>query len=158
MSSHKRNRIQGFSLVELVIVVVIIAIIGAIAVPRMSRGSKGAADSALVANLAVLRNAIEMFAAEHNGLYPTLADIDDQLTTYTDIHGADNATKTATHIYGPYLRAIPKQTVGPEKGETAITATAGTANFGWVYTASTGVITANTTTETDDAGTLYSAY
>ena len=26
-----------------------------------------------------------------------------QLTTFTDDQGASNATKTATHIYGPYL-------------------------------------------------------
>lgn len=158
MSKLSRKNNQGFSLVELVIVVVIIAIIGAIAVPRMSRGSKGAADSALVANLAIIRNAIEMYAAEHNGLYPTLTDITAQLTTYTDIDGNDNASKDSTHIYGPYLRAIPKQTVGPEKGENTFTATAGTAGAGWVYTASTGVISANTTTQTDDAGTLYSSY
>ena len=158
MNRKKNQRSRGFSLVELVIVVVIIAIIGAIAVPRMSRGSKGAADAALVANLAVMRNAIEMYAAEHNGLYPTLADIEAQLTTYTDIDGNDQATKDSTHIYGPYLRAIPKQTVGPEKGQTAFTATAGTANNGWVYNASTGVVSANTTTQTDEAGTLYNAY
>ena len=154
----RRTRNEAFSLVELVIVVVIIAVIGAIALPRMSRGAKGARDSGLVADLAVLRNAIEMYAAEHAGAYPTLASIDDQLTLYTDIDGSTSATKTATAIYGPYVRKVPKLKVGDEKGETGFTATAGTAGNGWVYNQTTGGISANTTTEADDAGVLYNTY
>ena len=64
MMSVRNHRNRGFSLLELVIVVVIIGIIAAIAIPRMSRGSAGAADAALTGNLAVLRNAIDLFAAE----------------------------------------------------------------------------------------------
>src|SRR5215218_7529280 len=55
---------RAFSLIELVIVVVIIGIIAAIAIPKMSRGSAGAADSALQGNLAVLRNAIDLYSTE----------------------------------------------------------------------------------------------
>ena len=65
-----RMRRQAFSLVELVIVVVIIGIIAAIAVPRMSRAANGAGDAALWGNLATLRGAIDMYAAEHGGGYP----------------------------------------------------------------------------------------
>src|SRR5262245_11019580 len=64
---------RAFSLIELVIVVVIIGIIAAIAIPRMSRGSAGAADSALAQNLAILRNAIDMFQTEHGGVFPGAA-------------------------------------------------------------------------------------
>src|SRR5436853_6693544 len=90
---------QGFSLIELVIVVVIIGIIAAIAIPRLSRGSQGAADSALSGNLAVLRAAIDLYATEHGGTYPTVASFDAQLTTYTDVSGGTSASKDATHIY-----------------------------------------------------------
>src|SRR5690606_32356582 len=69
---HTRTR--AFSLIELVIVVVILGIIAAIAAPRMSRGSKGAIDSALKSDLAVLRNAIELYQIEHDGLYPSEAN------------------------------------------------------------------------------------
>ena len=58
-------RTRGFSLVELVIVIVIIGIIAAIAVPLISRGAKGASDSAVRGDLAALRAAIDLFAAEH---------------------------------------------------------------------------------------------
>ena len=72
---------RAFSLIELVIVVVIIGIIGAIAIPRMSRGAAGAADSSLVADLAVMRSAIDLYKAEHGGDLPKLTTFSDQPTT-----------------------------------------------------------------------------
>lgn len=149
---------RAFSLIELVIVVVIIGIIGAIAIPRMSRGAAGASDSALTANLAVLRNAIDLFQSEHNGTYPAVGTIVAQLTTYTDDTGAAQAAADATHIYGPYLRAIPPLPVtAPRKGQTGIAA-ADAATIGWIYTAATGTIKANTTTEADARGIAYNTY
>src|SRR5688572_3490276 len=99
---------RAFSLIELVIVVVIIVIIGAIAIPRMSRGAEGAADSALVSNLATLRSALDLFATEHGGKYPTLADLPNALVQYSNEAGtAFSTTKDGTYFYGPYLRAVP---------------------------------------------------
>lgn len=148
---------RAFSLIELVIVVVIIGIIGAIAIPRMSRGAAGASDSALTANLAVLRNAIDLFQSEHGGAYPTAGGIVNELTLYTDATGATSATQTGAYIYGPYLRAVPPLPVGAKKGSTGIAAADG-AGVGWIYTAATGKINANTTTEQDASGKLYTAY
>jgi prepilin-type N-terminal cleavage/methylation domain-containing protein len=153
-----RNNRRGFSLLELVIVVMIIGIIAAIAIPRMSRGSAGAADSALSGNLSVLRSAIDLYSAEHAGKYPTAAAIADQLTKYTDDSGATADAKDATHIYGPYMRKVPALPVScPRKGCTGIAA-ADAATIGWIYNDTTGVITANCTTETDATGKLYTAY
>ncbi len=147
---------RGFSLIELVIVVVIIGIIGAIAIPRMSRGATGASDSALSGNLAVLRNAIDLYETEHPGSYPAVSTIVAQLTTYTDDSGAAQATKDATHIFGPYLRSIPPLPVGAKKGSTGISATDG-AGVGWIYVVATGAINANAT-ESDARGKAYSSY
>jgi prepilin-type N-terminal cleavage/methylation domain-containing protein len=149
---------KAFSLIELVIVVVIIGIIGAIAIPRISRGSAGAADSATVGDLAVLRNAVDLYATEHGGTYPTLANIATQLTQFTDVDGATAATKDTTHIYGPYIRKAPALKVGTAKGSTAFTDTPGTAGKGWVYNDSTGEVKTNTTTEKDVSDKLYSDY
>jgi len=154
---------RGFSLIELVIVVVIIGIIGAIAVPRMSRGAEGAADSALTANLRVLRDAIDLFATEHGGSFPEGADIDAALTGYSSARIDDlNTIRSATHIYGPYLRAIPKLPVGANKGQTTFTGTAPTATVtgaGWYYNESTGDVRANCKdSETDQAGVAYNTY
>jgi prepilin-type N-terminal cleavage/methylation domain-containing protein len=156
-----RNAYKGFSLIELVIVVVIIGIIGAIAIPRMSRGTAAAADSALTSNLATLRSAIDLFAAEHNQTYPALATISDQLTKLTNSSGGvDTGTgKAGGFIYGPYLRKVPPLPVGAQKGNTGFTDTLGTAGFGWVYNAATGEVKANCPdAEVDETGKKYNTY
>ena len=154
---------RAFSLLELVIVVVIIGIIAAIAIPRMSRGTAGASDSALSGDLAVLRNAIDLFAAEHDGKFPTLAKITNQLTMYSDgLNTSDPvATRDATHPFGPYLRTVPKLPVGTNKGLDTFTGTspAGTDVGGWFYTEASGKISANcAVTEVDQTNKKYVDY
>ncbi len=156
--NRSRRGHRGFSLLEVVIVVAIIAILAAIGIPRMSRGSKGANDSALSGDLAVLRNAIDLYAAEHGGAFPTVANIKEQLMTYTNASGVTNPTKTTAYIYGPYLRGVPPLPVGPYKTKTAITAAADP-NSGWIYTESTGAIQANVPGGLlDEAGKAYAEY
>ena len=164
MARNQHTSRRGFSLIELVIVVVIIGIIAAIAIPRMSRGTAGAGDSALGGNLNVLRNAIELYATEHGGKFPTGTNIVAQLTQYTDDAGTPSATKTATAIYGPYLRKIPPITVGKIKGDSSKNNLIGTAlsdppTTGWVYTESTGEIKPNLPAgDKDQNDKLYSDY
>ena len=159
MASKKINVKKGFSLLELVIVVVIIGIIAAVAIPRMSRGSAGAADAALSGNLAVLRNAIDLYAAEHSGAFPTVLLAPTALTQYTDSAGVVSATRTTTCIYGPYLRKVPPLPVGAAKGNTGIAAATGGVGVGWIYNATTGDITSNTTAlEKDASDKLYTDY
>jgi general secretion pathway protein G len=166
-SHHKRSRkAAAFSLIELVIVVVIIAIIGAIAIPRMSRGAAGAADSALISNLGTLRSALDLYATEHGGAFPSVSGFVDQLTKYSNADGSStSATKTSSCIYGPYLRSVPALPVGANKNDTGIadasSATIGatTGNFGWFYNATTGNIQANcTNAEVDASNAQYNAY
>lgn len=159
MSKLRRTRFDGFSLLEVVIVVAIIAILAAIGIPRMSRGSKGANDSALSADLAILRNAIDLYAAEHGGKFPTAANITSELTQYTDITGGTvSPTKTTTCIYGPYLRSVPPLPVGAKKGNTGVAALSG-AGTGWLYTESSGTIKADCLdSEVDDTGKQYNMY
>lgn len=153
---HKRTR--AFSLIELVIVVVILGIIAAIAAPRMSRGSRGAVDSALKSDLAVLRNAIELYQIEHDGLYPSEANFHDQLETFTSITGAVSATKDPTHYLGPYIAAVPAVSVGADKGSDLVGGSAGP-GLGWVYNVTTGEIFPNVDpTLKDDRGVLYIDY
>ncbi len=145
---------RGFTLVELVIVIVILGVIAAIAVPRISRGAVGADESAIKQNLAVLRTAIEMFAAEHGGLYPgddgSASTFEDQLLTFTNKAGDTSATKTGAYVYGPYLRKqMPPCPIGPNAGNNNVSmvTTGPTANeagdFGWIYNYNTGEIIVN---------------
>ncbi|MGH7178270.1 MAG: type II secretion system protein [Tepidisphaeraceae bacterium] len=132
----------GFSLIELVIVVVLIAIVGAIAIPRLASGAAGAGNSALVANLRLLRGAIDQYAAEHGGSFPGAGMIANQLTQFTDDQGNVSSTMTGAYIFGPYLRAIPALPLGTYKGATGIAALPA-AGVGWLYDPATGVINAN---------------
>jgi prepilin-type N-terminal cleavage/methylation domain-containing protein len=152
----------GFTMIELVVVVVIIAIIAAIAIPKVSRGSAGAADSALSQDLSTLRAAIDLYQTEHGGTYPSnaaAATFISQLSEYSDAAGNVQATKDATHIYGPYLKALPPLPVGINRGLSTITFTgpAGTGQFGWYFDGTT--IWANDpSTDQDIATTPYNTY
>ncbi len=153
-----RTRRAGFSLIELVIVIAILGILAAVAVPRMSRGAAGATSSRLRADLATMRSALELYYAEHNNTYPAVADFENALVNqFTDVDGNLNATKTGVFIYGPYLKEVPTINVGAQKGNNGVAA-ADAAGIAWLYNETTGVITANTGTATDDTGTLYSTY
>ena len=162
-----RSKSRGFSLVELVIVVVIIGVIAAIAVPRISRGAKGAGDSALRGSLSGLRNAIDMFAAEHNGKFPTGADqaaLEEVLIKKTDVTGTVNVDPTK-NIYGPYLRSgFPPLPVCANKGQATVDIVTGEpapnlTGEGWVYSTDTGKLIANCAdAEEDENGTKYNTY
>lgn len=146
---------RGFSLIELVIVIVIIGIIAAIAIPRMSRGAEGAAESSLKANLAVLRNAIDLFYNEHEGTYPNVASFAAEMTGYTDLTvSAVQTSRTGAFVYGPYLREVPIMPVKGQGSKDNKVAAAAADDVGWIYDAATGKIKANTAENASD-GTAY---
>ena len=115
----------GFTLVELLIVVIILAILSAIVVPQFASSTEDAKLSALDANLANLRAAVDLYYQQH-GIYPSAAAADgatcpsggaasaglinteqafiSQLTRYTNKAGQGCTTTDATFKYGPYLK------------------------------------------------------
>jgi prepilin-type N-terminal cleavage/methylation domain-containing protein len=171
---------KGFSLVELVIVIVIIGIIAAIAIPRVSRGSKSAGESSLASNLSVLRNAVELYASEHNGLYPAAAAdgsnavgsttaLINQLTKFSNESGktADAKDTTQNIVLGPYLRkGIPPLPVGTNHGKATIKMdstnspplVAVSSGEGWVYNYKTGDIIANADDNNEANDKTYDQY
>ncbi len=173
-----RRHAKAFSLVELVIVVVILGVLAAIAVPRLSRGAGGAEESALRADLAALRTSIDLYAAEHGGVFPgtTAAGgtygaageqdaFSNQLQRYTNVDGLVSETKDAAHPFGPYLRhPIPPLPVGSKRGLTSVKIggampDVGTGNHGWAYSYLSGEIVPNAPdAETDTDGTPYNLY
>ena len=162
MTGCRKQDALGFTLAELVIVIVIIGVIAGIAVPRRSRGAAGAIDAALKAMLTTMRKAIDHYAAEHGGDFPTVATFVEQLTTFTDDAGDDSATKTVSHIFGPYLKAVPALSVFGEgsfgaPGHTDVAA-ADAADVGWIYDQVTGGLQPNTGVAVDESGTKYSDY
>ncbi len=153
----------AFSLVELVIVVSVVGLLAAIAVPRVSRGARGAAESALRADLAALRAAIDLYTEEHGGALPggthagggfgnagSEKAFRNQLLLYTDHSGKCSKTKTSMYQYGPYLRkGIPALPVGKNRGSVGVTMSKTSPpvtakdKTGWVYCYLTGEIIPN---------------
>ncbi len=134
--TFKRTVQKGFTLVELLIVVIILAILAAIVVPQFSSSTTDANNAAVQTNLAAMRSAIELYAAQHNGKYPGAVQTDGtsastaatvsaaflaQMTLPSDSTGKTNATKTAAFPLGPYIRgaALP-----PDPTSTTSTITA----------------------------------
>lgn len=156
---------------------VIIGIIAAIAVPRISAGTMRSDESALVADLTTLRNAIDRYAAEHQGAFPGAAadgmggavnsetSFLNQLLKYSDSQGLAAPTKGGANPFGPYLRRMPPLPVGANKNKTTVSID--TANsppvvvvgsFGWVYNPTTGEIIANSDDANRDGTRAYDEY
>ena len=149
-------RRAGFSLIELVIVIVIIGVLSAVAIPRITRGAQNARATALKADLATLRRAIETYRAEHDGLMPTRGDIVNQLTKYTNADGtswSDTPDPGNGIIFGPYLTKVPALPVALEPGEVDISDVDGV-GVGWIYDDATGLIRSNTDDSEVDSGNV----
>ncbi len=148
--------LRAFSLIELVIVLAIVSVLGAIAVPRLSSVAGDAPMAAFKADLVTIQNAVERYTAEHVGLMPDKDVFAQQLSQYTDIHGNISPVKSATHIYGPYLRKMPEVYVGPRVnagdivesemsdgtavGEVALKSMETNTATAWMYNPATGKV------------------
>lgn len=131
---------KAFTLVELLIIVIILGILAAVVIPQFSDASTDARLSSLTTNLQTIRGQLDLYRLQHNGTYPSQANIVNQMTVKTDVDGTVNA---ATGKYGPYLQRIPNNpfTVGGTGNDITNTATA--ANKAWYYDATTGQFKAN---------------
>jgi len=141
----------GFTLVELLIVVVIIAILAAIIVPQFSGATRDAQEAALDANLSGLRSAIELYRAQHTGVYPganvssggsgcttpgavgtgganSVQAFTDQLLQYSSASGQTCTTSNSTFRLGPYYRrdrGIPPEPITPSTAVALVTPATG---------------------------------
>jgi len=151
----KKCQRRALTLLEVVLVVAILAILAAIGIPRMGAGTRRAEESALRKDLDHLHNAMEFYAVEHGGDYPTNVN---QLLQYSDQMGNTRAAADNTHIYGPYLQEIPPLPVGAKKGLTGIDTADGN-DVGWIVNWSQGKVKANTRdSEVDSQGVPYNTY
>jgi general secretion pathway protein G len=129
----------GFTLVELLIVAIILAILAAIVVPQFASSTDDATDSALKANLAGIRSAIDLYTQQHGGTFPgavaatggtctggtagtgaadSAAAIESQLTYYTNAAGQACSIRdvpaggVVEFPFGPYIKGdIPANPV-----------------------------------------------
>jgi general secretion pathway protein G len=155
---QKMRAKKGFTLVEILIVVVILGILAAIVIPQFTEASTEAKVSSLCTDLQTLRSQIELYKVQHNDTAPALATFLTQMSQYSDIFGATQATKDATHCYGPYLLKIPVDQFNNKvdaagNGTLAAMAAAPDNTTSWMYDAGTGAIKANDTYDVNGDGT-----
>jgi type IV pilus assembly protein PilA len=164
---------KAFTLVELLIVIGVLGIVAAILIPELQGHSARAMDTTAKDNLRILRNVVEVYAAQHNGTppgylngdttnTPTNASFAAQLTNATNVSGQTNPTPTALFPFGPYLPAMP---LNPFNDSSTATVLANSDSFpeeapgdtGWIYKPATKEIRINWP-EADDSGTSYYDY
>lgn len=133
------RRSHGFTLVEILIVVVILGILAAIVLPTFSSAADEARENAVQMDLHRIRVQLEVYKQQHNGDYPALATIVDQLTLSTNAAGQTAAIGTAGFPFGPYLRDVPKN---PATGGRTIGA-GEVGSSDWYYNETTGEFLAN---------------
>ena len=111
---------KGFSLAEILIVLGIMGILATVVVLNFAGSDTGAREESLKSNVAVLREALDLYKADH-GWYP--CDSSDwnsggnannfirQLTEYNDSAGRPSTAKSTRYKYGPYLKKFPEEPV-----------------------------------------------
>jgi len=127
---------RGFTLIEVLIVVVILGILAAIVIPQFSNASDAARESTTRALLQTLRVQLELYKSQHEGVYPRLDQLWNNLTEHTDALGNIDAAGR----FGPYLRKPPTNQY--THSTTVVAIGAGTANDGWEYNEVDGSIAA----------------
>ena len=154
----RRRANHAFTLIEILIVVIILGIIATIIIGLFANSSADASRNSLKDNLRSIRSALQIYVAQHTG-YPATGTFEAQMTQYTDASGNTSPTKTATHVYGPYILQMPILPVGADRGATGVTTTTYTAGFGWGYDSTSGTFKANTAdTDVDSDGVAYNTY
>ncbi|MEM1212734.1 MAG: prepilin-type N-terminal cleavage/methylation domain-containing protein [Planctomycetota bacterium] len=136
---HTRRWPRGFTLVEILIVVVIIAVLAAIVIPQFSNASETSKQNALRSNMFQLRQQIELYKVDHDGVPPTLADFIDQMTLSTNTAGDTAAIGTPGYPHGPYLNQMPPNPFT----DTVPLGSGSVGSSAWWYDETTGDIAPN---------------
>ena len=134
---------KAFTLIEILIVVAILGILAAIVIPTFSGHIQEAKEAAAKDNLRILRNAIELYASQHNNVPPGYPNND---------HGQTPSwLQFVLQIQGGhYINTIPENPFNGSfmfkiignAAQLPAEATA-TKQYGWIYKPATKTIRVN---------------
>lgn len=138
-------RKSGFTLIELVVVILILGILAGVGAPKLFSTSGIATENGCKQTLSIIRDAIELYAADNGGNFPPCTG---------DGTGAGNFHE----VMQDYVRGkFPESPVGMQnnlvKPSAAATLAADGTVTGWMYNPSTGEFICNSdaATPTDSA-------
>jgi prepilin-type N-terminal cleavage/methylation domain-containing protein len=131
---NRKSKI-GFTLVEILIVTAILGILAAIVLPEFQAHATQAKEAAAKENLRVLREAIERYALDHNGVPPGYFQ-NDPTTTPNWVYVFNQLTTS-----NMYLSKMPKNpfndrdalTIIPNNGIITQDTLAAPKAIGWIY-------------------------
>ena len=141
-----QRKSQGFTLIELVVVIMILGILAAVAAPKLLNTSGNATDNGLKQTLSIVRDAVELYAADNAGALPPC--------TAT---GADFRTALEPYIRG----AFPKSPIGTKDFDvTPVTGVGATSNdgTGWMFNTQDGTFICNSSAVSNDGTTTYDQF
>lgn len=67
----RKNKARGFTLIELLVVIAIIGILSSVVLASLNSARAKARDARRLSDLHQIRNALELYASDNNGAYPT---------------------------------------------------------------------------------------
>jgi len=142
------NRRAGFTLIELVVIIMILGILAGVAAPKLLKTSGSATDNGLKQTLAIIRDAIELYAADNGGALPPCT------STGADFRGA---------LCPQYIRGtFPVCPVGANKNfdikPTTGLATTADNTTGWMFNTSNGTFICNSTTASQTPSVTYNQF
>ncbi len=155
------------------IVVSILGILAAVVIPEFQNHQQKAKETQAKANLKLLREAIERYTAEHNGMPPGYLNgvfsdhtfiVNAQLLYCTNINGDTilQKTKSGSYIYGPYFNELPKNPFNKKDdfrilGDSESFPAEASGEYGWIYKPKTKEVRLDYP-ETDSEGVNFYAY
>ncbi len=132
---------KAFTLVEVMIVVAILGILAAIVLPLFQYNVTDAKESAAKDNLRILRNAIELYAALHDGIAPGYLNVAPNGVRLTTA----NKFLLQMIYYEHYLTKMPENPFNNKSTiqiiqDSSNLPTQATGTYGWIYKPSSKTI------------------